>query len=143
MISNLTLIRHPQSEEPSALLAACSLLHLHANRCRRTAQNVEGEEGQDRTEVKTKDRGDDSAEQVEVGVGDGEHGLQRANPLRLREPAQQNSGGDNVVINLQEISKAADENLLCDAVARDGHCERGVVAADGHGTTAAAHAPTT
>ena len=135
------------AEEPPLLADAHNshlvFLRLHANRRRRTAEDVEREECQDWREIKTKDRRDDSAEQVEVGVGDRKDGLEGADALSLGEPAEQNPGGDDVIENLEEVREATDEHLLGDSVPRDRHGERGAAAADGHGAAAAtAHAAT-
>ena len=137
------------AEEPPLLADAHNshlvFLRLHANRRRRTAEDVEREECQDWGKIEAKDRRDDSAEQVEVGVGDRKDGLEGADALSLGEPAEQNPGGDDVIENLEEVREATDEHLLGDSVPRDRHGERGAAAADGHGTaaTTTAHAATT
>jgi len=145
VIAQVSLLQSHAEEPPlHAGNSHLLLLHLHPNRRRRAGEDVECEEGQDGRKIQAKDRGDESAEQVEVGVGDRKDGLKDTDALSLGEPTKQNSSGDNVVVNLQKIPEAADENLFGDAIPRNGHGERGgAAAADGHGATVTAHAAAT
>jgi hypothetical protein len=65
-------------------------------------------------------RTDHLPEKIEVRVANVEDRLQNSGALCGREPAQENSSYKEVVVDLKEIDKTADNHVLRDRVAWDG-----------------------
>jgi len=66
---------------------------------RRVGEQVEQEEGRDRTQVEAEDGRDDPPEQVQERIGDCVQWTQSRDALRLGEPAQQDPPRDEEVVD--------------------------------------------
>ena len=84
---------------------------------------VEREEGQQGTQVKSEDWRDDAPEQVQVRIGNGEDGLEGTNALGLGEPRQEDAGRNDRIVGLNEVAESPHEDLLGYSVSWDGHGE--------------------
>jgi hypothetical protein len=84
--------------------------HLGPHGRRRIGHHVQQEERKQRTEVQAEEGGEQTPEQVEVRIGDGEDRLQDGHALRLREPRQKDAGRNDEVVNGQKGPKATHEH---------------------------------
>lgn len=102
---------------------------------RRTLQQIQGNECQNGTQVQSEDGGNNSPEKVEVGISDLENGLKNGNSLCLGEPREEDTRGDDRVVDGDEVTESSNDNLFGQAVSGDGHGES--VAAEGGASTVA------
>ena len=89
---------------------------------RSVAQEAQQKKGEDRRQVQSKNRRNDSTEQVQIRIRNGVYGLEKSDSLGLREPRQQDSTGDDDVVDAQKIREASNKHLLRNSVPRDCHC---------------------
>lgn len=73
-------------------------------------EQIEDEESADGRNVDAADGRDDAAEQVEIGVGDGEDRLQQPDALRLREPREEDADGDQALVESEEVETTLNNN---------------------------------
>jgi hypothetical protein len=59
------------------------------------------------------------AEEVEVDVGGGEDGAEEGDPLRLREPREEDAHGQDRLVEHEEVDAALDDDNLADRVGRE------------------------
>mmetsp|Transcript_4995 Transcript_4995/g.9747 ORF Transcript_4995/g.9747 Transcript_4995/m.9747 type:complete len:206 (+) Transcript_4995:218-835(+) len=110
------------------------LRNLRRQGSRRTLQQIQSNKRQNRTQIQTKDRRNDTPKQIQVWIGNLEHRLKESDALCLGEPREEDTRRNDRVVNGNKVAEASDDDLFGDSISRNGHGE-GVTSHDGFGVS--------